>query len=186
VWAFDLFSLINDILGKQPITRQKGKWLPFEHVFLRVMYSIGAEESLFWFSTIASNFGCMFHTRLLGEVKPKQAIVSLQFYKQVPHLHIMMKLCGFSASVQIVCYWVWMCGAGQLMFANGWVVNPLLLWESDCHQSPYGSQFSFVARKTTRIFLVMFLWSFLNYRQEFSAKLDMTACQRAFNNLGEL
>jgi len=64
--------------------------------------------------------------------------------------------------------------------------DPLLLWESDCHQSPYGSQFSFVARKTIRIFLVMFLWSFLNYRQEFFAKLDMTACQRAFNNLGEL
>lgn len=48
------------------------------------------------------------------------------------------------------------------------------------------SQFSFVARKTTRIFLVMFLWSFLNYRQEFFAKLEMTACQRVFNNLGEL
>jgi hypothetical protein len=43
----------------------------------------------------------MFHTRLLGEVKSKQAIVSLQFYKQVPHLHIMMKLYGFSAGVQL-------------------------------------------------------------------------------------
>jgi hypothetical protein len=48
-----------------------------------------------------------------------------------------------------------MSGAGHLMFANG---------------CPYGNQFSFVARKTTRIFLIMFLWSFLNYKQEFFAK----------------
>jgi hypothetical protein len=112
----------------------------------------------------------MFHTRLLGEVKPKQAIVSLQFYKQVPHLHTMMKLCGFSAGVQVVCCClllsmdVWCRSSHVCKWVGG---DPLLLWESDCHQSPYGNQFSFVARQTTRIFLVMFLWSFLNYRQEF-------------------
>jgi len=65
---------------------------------------IGPEESLKLVSTIASNLGCMVHACLLGEVKPKQEIVSLQFHKQVAHLHIMMMLCGFSAVVQVVCY----------------------------------------------------------------------------------
>jgi hypothetical protein len=103
-----------------------------------------------------------------GEAKARDCIFAIsQTGSSSAHHDEVMWFFSSCTSCLLLSMDVWCRSSDVCKWVGG---DPLLLWDSGCHQSPYGNQFSFVARKTTRIFLIMFLWSFLNYKQEFFAK----------------